>query len=275
MKEKGKDVRGITLISLVITIIVLLILAGVTITMLTGEHGIMTRAKTAREKHEIGQAQEQTRLGEMEGVMNQYLVPAMSFATGGDKNNDGQVDEWEEVAFGDEKFTVIKKDGKTLTLLAKYNLETIKDVTTGKWKQLSAAGGRCAFSNSNYWNTQGHWTEGTRTDLNNETMPETETEDNNAIKRARAYAAQFGATGGRLLSYEEAISSETTTSTYLFNNHVDDVLKNCNFWLGSSHENGSNYVYGVYDGNEGYNSYHVTSSCGVRPVLKVSDSLSQ
>ena len=36
--------KGITLIALVITIIVLLILAGVSIAMLTGENGILTRA---------------------------------------------------------------------------------------------------------------------------------------------------------------------------------------------------------------------------------------
>ena len=37
--------KGITLIALVITIIVLLILAGVSIAMLTGENGILTRAE--------------------------------------------------------------------------------------------------------------------------------------------------------------------------------------------------------------------------------------
>ena len=36
--------NGITLIALVITIIVLLILAGVTIAMLTGQNGILTNA---------------------------------------------------------------------------------------------------------------------------------------------------------------------------------------------------------------------------------------
>ena len=41
--------RGITLIALVITIIVLLILAGVSISMLTGENGIITQAQTAKE----------------------------------------------------------------------------------------------------------------------------------------------------------------------------------------------------------------------------------
>lgn len=39
-----KNNRGITLIALVITIIVLLILAGVSIAMLTGDNGILTRA---------------------------------------------------------------------------------------------------------------------------------------------------------------------------------------------------------------------------------------
>ena len=42
-----KNQKGITLIALVITIIVLLILAGVSIAMLTGENGILTKSKSA------------------------------------------------------------------------------------------------------------------------------------------------------------------------------------------------------------------------------------
>ena len=41
--------KGITLIALVITIIVLLILAGVSIAMLTGDNGILTQATSARD----------------------------------------------------------------------------------------------------------------------------------------------------------------------------------------------------------------------------------
>ena len=41
--RKIKTNKGITLIALVITIIVLLILAGVTIAMLTGDNGILTK----------------------------------------------------------------------------------------------------------------------------------------------------------------------------------------------------------------------------------------
>lgn len=50
--------KGITLIALVITIIVLLILAGVSIAMLTGENGILTQAKEAKTKTEIAQWEE-------------------------------------------------------------------------------------------------------------------------------------------------------------------------------------------------------------------------
>ena len=51
-----RNQKGITLIALVITIIVLLILAGVSIAMLTGQNGILTRATEAddaTEKAEI------------------------------------------------------------------------------------------------------------------------------------------------------------------------------------------------------------------------------
>ena len=44
-----KKNQGITLIALVVTIIVLLILAGVSISMLTGENGIIKNAAKAKE----------------------------------------------------------------------------------------------------------------------------------------------------------------------------------------------------------------------------------
>ena len=53
-----RNQRGITLIALVITIIVLLILAGVSIAMLTGDNGILTKATESSvetEKAEISE----------------------------------------------------------------------------------------------------------------------------------------------------------------------------------------------------------------------------
>ena len=51
--------KGITLIALVITVIVLLILAGVSIAMLTGENGILTKANEAKTKTAKAGAYEQ------------------------------------------------------------------------------------------------------------------------------------------------------------------------------------------------------------------------
>ena len=53
-----KNERGITLIALVVTIVVLLILAGVSISMLTGENGIITRAQESREENRGGAVEE-------------------------------------------------------------------------------------------------------------------------------------------------------------------------------------------------------------------------
>mgnify|MGYP007020476130 CR=1 FL=1 len=47
-----KETNGITLIALVVTIVVLLILAGVSINMVLGQNGIVTKAKEARDKTE-------------------------------------------------------------------------------------------------------------------------------------------------------------------------------------------------------------------------------
>ena len=58
---KSKDIqkaKGITLIALVITIVVLLILAAVSISMLTGENGIITNAQVSKNKNEESEIQE-------------------------------------------------------------------------------------------------------------------------------------------------------------------------------------------------------------------------
>ncbi len=65
MKETFKRQNGITLIALVITIIVLLILAGVSIAMLTGENGILNQAQEAKTQTEFKSAEEKVKLAIM------------------------------------------------------------------------------------------------------------------------------------------------------------------------------------------------------------------
>ena len=66
--KKGQ--KGITLIALVITVIVLLILAGVIIAALSGDNGILTKAKEAKEKTEQAQKDEERNLQEITDTMN-------------------------------------------------------------------------------------------------------------------------------------------------------------------------------------------------------------
>ena len=70
MNSRRKNNKGITLIALVITIIVLLILAGVTIAALSGDNGILTRAKEAKQKTEQAQKDEEENLQEITDTMN-------------------------------------------------------------------------------------------------------------------------------------------------------------------------------------------------------------
>ena len=68
--------KGITLIALVITIIVLLILAGVSIAMLTGQNGILTQAQNASDATIKGEAEEAVKLAINTIMANQSAAKA-------------------------------------------------------------------------------------------------------------------------------------------------------------------------------------------------------
>ena len=72
MKKTLQKQNAITLIALVVTIIVLLILAGISITMLTGQNGILNRAGEAKEKTDTAQNDENNKLTNYENIMNMY-----------------------------------------------------------------------------------------------------------------------------------------------------------------------------------------------------------
>ena len=58
LEKTFKKNKGITLIALVVTIIVLMILAGISVSMLTGQNGILNRTHEAKEKTESASALE-------------------------------------------------------------------------------------------------------------------------------------------------------------------------------------------------------------------------
>lgn len=70
--------RGITLITLVITIIILLILAGITINLTLGEHAILNMAKQAGRNWQNAQESEESALLEYENEISKYVNGSIS-----------------------------------------------------------------------------------------------------------------------------------------------------------------------------------------------------
>ena len=71
MKCNVKEVHGITLIALVITIIVLLIIAGVSITMISSQDGILGKATSAKETQEKATELEKVKLSVQASMINE------------------------------------------------------------------------------------------------------------------------------------------------------------------------------------------------------------
>ena len=69
--DKNRE-KGITLIALVVSIIVLLILAGVSISMLVGQNGVLTRAAEAKTKTDEAEKQENERMQDYEDTISLY-----------------------------------------------------------------------------------------------------------------------------------------------------------------------------------------------------------
>ena len=69
-KQERRKEKGITLVALVVTIIVLIILAGVTLNIVLDNDGIINKAKQAVGDYENSQREEQEMLGEIENYMN-------------------------------------------------------------------------------------------------------------------------------------------------------------------------------------------------------------
>ena len=125
MKINVKKNKGITLIALVITIIVLLILAGVTIISLSGDNGILTRATQAKERTDIGKLDEQIKLTKNEFEADKTLGEntkeddRLAFAEKIAKNIEGK----------QEKNKIETKDGKYEIMVNQDNsTEIVKKV---------------------------------------------------------------------------------------------------------------------------------------------------
>lgn len=70
--KENKNQKGITLIALVVTIVVLLILAGISINIMVGEDGIIGKASKAKNKTSEALQNELSGLNSLEDILNDY-----------------------------------------------------------------------------------------------------------------------------------------------------------------------------------------------------------
>ena len=82
-KKTSRREKGITLIALIVTIIVLLILAGVTINLAVNNQGIFNKAKTATRAYKNATEEEEASLALLENEIDKYIP----------KNDDSKVSE--------------------------------------------------------------------------------------------------------------------------------------------------------------------------------------
>lgn len=113
-----KNQKGITLIALVITIIVLLILAGVSIAMLTGDNGILTKAT---------QSKSETGLAEVLERVNMELNAQLANAMAGDAFDEkSDIEENLETITGDYDVEATVTNGTTYNTNATVTIKITK-----------------------------------------------------------------------------------------------------------------------------------------------------
>lgn len=90
-KKTSRREKGITLIALIVTIIVLLILAGVTINLAVNNQGIFNKAKTATRAYKNASENEQTGLDEADKEIAKYMPKEGTEGGSGSSDSGGSV----------------------------------------------------------------------------------------------------------------------------------------------------------------------------------------
>ena len=299
MKQKLKNEKGITLVALVITIIVLLILAGVTLSMVMGDSGIFGKANQAKEQTQLSNAEEIIKLavlenkvksvsGDADALTNEelkteigkklteqgYTVSGSTVTYYGDKTIDieNYLDKektttytaynvGDQVTVGGEKFYVIKASSESEE---KVTLLAEKNIDTTTMVQSDSAN-TIAFSSTNYWKN----IEGITYPYNLNGVETSVSTD--VINIAKAYGTAKGGEG-RLMTVEEVVALGGSMDAHSTES-CPSWINTANFWLGSALGTGGVWgVYGEYSGLDGY-SFGIDNNFGVRPVIEISKSL--
>ena len=118
-----KKQKGITLIALVVTIVVLLILAGVTISLLLDENGIIAKSKDARTETRVSQIEDEVGMWKQHNFINKESNQAQESADTMLANLiSRKLLTEEEIDRDQELITIKKKDGTVITEISYGNV---------------------------------------------------------------------------------------------------------------------------------------------------------
>ena len=135
---KTKEMKGITLVALVITIVVLLILAGVSINTVLGDDGIIKKAKEAAETTKRASAEEEMNRLVLEYQLAKNDETLESFLQ--EKVTEGRIDGVTDN--GDGTITITKKvEGKDYTITVKKPAASTPSVKVGAIRVVSDSTG--------------------------------------------------------------------------------------------------------------------------------------
>ncbi|MDO4392105.1 MAG: type II secretion system protein [Clostridium sp.] len=118
-----KKQKGITLIALVVTIVVLLILAGVTISLLLDENGIITKSKDARTETRVSQIEDEVGMWKQHNFINKESNQAQESADTMLENLiSRKLLTEDEIDRDQELITIKKKDGTVIKEISYSNV---------------------------------------------------------------------------------------------------------------------------------------------------------
>ena len=141
--EKIKERKGITLIALVVTIVVILILAGITVGMVTSDNGILKETKNAKQQAEIDNEKSIVERAKMLAMMRskngaityEIFEPALKDEAGANPTDVSNAGDTIEVLFTDSnRYYEIDQDG---------NVSNPQEVVKDEYAGDITKGGRC------------------------------------------------------------------------------------------------------------------------------------
>ena len=201
--KKSKKEEGITLIALTITIIILLILAGVTIAAISGDNGILQNSARAKEQTEQASVDELKKLTQLEAATHLEDYEYIDNST------------------GEEKTITIPAECAVSQVEGENTLENglvIIDASGNEWVWVEVPKTEEVYRNA-----------GTNLDINNITDEQCDTIYNDLSDYVSAYRNHYTDTFG---STEQNGYADATAYNVAKNNMLRSVYKNEGFWVG-------------------------------------------